>query len=93
MEACFQLELNLDDRNSEEMKIVVMQKQIDAMADSFGKVRRKLFGELGDMRKLCNQLIKENENLKAEMREIKNEKICWDYNTTEYLFEMQELAN
>ena len=38
-----QLELNFQEKSFEEMTLISMQKQLDAMHESMGKVRRKLF--------------------------------------------------
>ena len=85
-----QLELNMNDANQDEIKIDFMQKQITAMEESMGKVRRKLFSQMGEMQKLCLELKIENETLRNMMKEIKNEKIKWIYGERDYLFDVRE---
>lgn len=85
-----QLELNLDDKTSEEMRFLVMQRQIDDMHESMGKVRRRLFSELGELKKICALLKVENWDLKNAVKELKNEKTEWIYGQDECLFYVRE---
>lgn len=87
-----QLELNIENKTSEEMQLAIMQKQIDQMCESMGKVRRKLFSELGEMKKVCSELQKENEELKSVLKELKNEKTKteWIYGQNGCLFDVRE---
>jgi DNA repair exonuclease SbcCD ATPase subunit len=89
-----QLEFNLDNKSSQEMQLYIMQKQIDQFCDSMGKVRKKLFAELTQMKKVCEELQKENENLKCLLKEIKNEsnikKMQWTYGQNDCLFDVRE---
>lgn len=85
-----QLEFNIEGKSSEEMQLSLMQKQIDEMSDSVGKVRRKLFAELGEMKKLYAELQKENQELKNMLKEIKNEKTEWTYEKEGCLFDVRE---
>ncbi len=85
-----QLELNLQDKSFEEMTLISMQKQLDAMSESMGKVRRKLFGEMGEMKKLYAALFAENETLKLKLNELTHEKTEWVYQNGESLFEVCE---
>lgn len=59
-----QLEFNLDNKTAEQLALVDMQKQIEEMMDSLGKVRRKIFSEVGEIKKLCATLQRENEELR-----------------------------
>lgn len=90
MENAVQLELNLESRSSHEMQLSLMQKQIDQMCDSMGKVRRKLFSEMSEMKKLFAQLEEENFNLKTTLKELKNERTEWTYGQNGCLFDVRE---
>ena len=68
-----QLEISVENKIQEETPFSLMQKQFEELADSMGKVRRKLFGELAEMKKVFVTIQKENEDLKAMLKEIKNE--------------------
>ncbi|MFI5420119.1 MAG: hypothetical protein ACHQ1H_04050 [Nitrososphaerales archaeon] len=59
-----QLEFNFDNKTPDELRLSLMQAQIDQMGDSMGKVRRKMFAELGEMKKVCAVLQQENDELK-----------------------------
>ena len=72
-----QLEFNIDNETPENVRFSHMQKQIDAIAESAGKVRRKLFAELALLKKDCASLKDENSELKKEIRLLKNEKTEW----------------
>lgn len=87
---CVQLEFNIEDKNPEEIKLSLMQKQIDQLSESMGKVRRKLFSEMGEMKKLYAELQKENEQLKIMLKELKNEKTEWNYGQDDCLFNVRE---
>jgi regulator of replication initiation timing len=86
MDVDFQLELNLEDMNGEDMKLHHMQKQLDAMNESMGKVRRKLFSELTEMKKLLGLMCQENESLKISVHNLKQEKQEWIYGHDDFLF-------
>lgn len=85
-----QLEFNIENKSPEEMQLSLMQKQIDEMCESMGKVRRKLFSEMGEMKKLYAGLQKENEELKTMLKELKGEKTVWTYEKKDCLFDVQE---
>ncbi len=85
-----QLEFNLDNKSAQEIELSIMKKQIDQMSESMGKVRRCLFAEMGQMKKLYIQLQKENIDLKATLRELMNEKPEWVYAQDGCLFELQQ---
>ncbi len=90
MSEAIQLEFNIENKSSEEMQLSLMQKQIDQMGESMGKVRRKLFSEMSEMKKLYVELQKENENLKQMLKELKNEKTEWTYGEGGCLFDVRE---
>lgn len=85
-----QLEFNIENKSPEEMNLSLMQKQIDEMCDSMGKVRRKLFSELGEMKKVCSTLQQENEELKSIVRELKHGKTQWTYGQADRLFDVRQ---
>lgn len=87
-----QLELNIKEETAEGVRLSLMQSQIDAMNDSFGKVRRRLFAELGELKKTCFLLQTENENLKTKMRKITNEETQWTYHEDYSLFDVRQEA-
>ncbi|MEN6512242.1 MAG: hypothetical protein ABFD00_10500 [Chloroherpetonaceae bacterium] len=86
MSAVIQLEFNLENKTNEEIQLSILQKQVDQMNDSMGKVRRKLFSELGEVKKICSELQQENYDLKNLIKELKNEKTSWLYKTEGRLF-------
>jgi hypothetical protein len=79
-----QLEFNLKDENEPDIRIAILQKQIDAMNESLGKVRRRLFSEMDEIRTLCFRLHAENEDLKTLLKE--NKKTEWLYLQDDCLF-------
>lgn len=88
--AAVQLEFNLKDESYEDLKISAMQQQIDAMHASMGKVRKKLFGELSELKKACFSLQIENQSLKEVVRSIKGEKTEWVYLENGFLCNAKE---
>lgn len=85
-----QLEFNIDDMSEENVKFSTLQKQIDMMNETFGKVRRKLFCEMGELKKLYLSIQKENFELKERLRSLNHQKIEWIYAQNDYLFELKE---
>lgn len=88
MSANIQLELNVDNKTPEEMHLLIMQKQIDEMNLSMGKVRRKLFSEITEVKKQCAEMALENQKLKTLLGELRNEPLSWVYKKNESLFEV-----
>jgi len=86
-----QLEFNLENRSPEEMQMYTMQKQVDQMCESMGKVRKKLFAELGEIKKICYNLKKENDDLKSILKDLKNERTDWIYGQNGCLVDVSEL--
>lgn len=62
-----QLYLNLDNVPEEDHHLAMMQRQIDELVESMGKVRRKMFAELGEVKRICADLQAENANLKKAL--------------------------
>jgi len=85
-----QLEFNIKNESDDELKFSLMQKQISDMHESMGKVRRKLFSEMGEVKKLYEELKDENEKLRMKLKEMNNEKTEWVYTTEDRLFDVRE---
>jgi len=85
-----QLELNVENKNKDDLQIYFLQQQIDALHMSMGKVRRSLFSQIGELKKSYAQLVDENNILKSKLKELKNEKIEWIYGENGTLFDVRE---
>ena len=81
-----QLEFNLDNESENEIRFSMMQKQINEMSDSMGKVRRKLFSEMSECKRLYVEIKQENEKLK---RDLKNQKTEWVYLQNDLLVDVK----
>ena len=88
--SAIQLEFNLKDESDIDVKLSIMQKQIVAMEESMGKVRRKMFSQLGEMQKICLEVKNENEILKEALRKMKNEEIDWTFGKQGTLFDVYQ---
>lgn len=80
-----QLEFNFSNLSKDEVRLLEMQKMIDEFCDSMGKVRRKLFAELGDVKKQLVAVQEENRLLKETIRRTNGEKTVWLYRQNEHL--------
>lgn len=85
-----QLELNLDNKSSQDLAFEEMRRQLAEMNESMGKVRRKLFAELGEVKKQYIEIKNENESLKSTLHLLKNQKTEWLYHTNDSLFEVSD---
>jgi len=85
-----QLDLNLECKSAEQLRFDIMQAQIDAMHESMGKVRRKLFAEMTAVKRICEELQRENATLKASVNDQAISKVEWIYGRPGSLFEIQE---
>jgi L-lactate utilization protein LutB len=85
-----QLELNFQQKTAEEMTLCLMQKQINEMSESMGKVRRKMFAELGEVKKMYATLIKEHADLQSSISTMLNQKTEWLYQSGDSLFEISD---
>jgi septal ring factor EnvC (AmiA/AmiB activator) len=83
-----QLEFNLNNENETDIRISQIQNQVDNMNQSMDKVRKKLFAQMNELKKICADLKCENEDLKKLLGELKNEKTIWSYNQGECLFQV-----
>lgn len=84
-----QLELNLDNLNPDQLAIFHLKKQMEALTDSMGKVRRKLFAEIGRISKHCAELERHNAEISGQLMRLANEKPRYEYHQGEFLFTMQ----
>ncbi len=90
-----QLEFNFENKTPEEMTVYMMQKQVDKACISMEKVRKKLFAELGEVKKLCAIMKQDNEDLRSKLKEFTNVKTEWTYGQNGCLFDVrkhQEIA-
>lgn len=85
-----QLEFNLDDADEYDIRLSCMQKQLDAMNESMGKVRRKIFAEVGELKKLVMVLQDDNEMLKNRLNVLQNHNTEWVYTQNQLLFSIKE---
>ncbi len=88
-----QLELNIENESPKQTRLSQMQKQIDEMSESIGKVRRKLFSEMGELKKLCAELQNENKQLKILLKELKNERLRFKFNSNVAIYIYGTLYN
>lgn len=68
-----QLELNFYDHSPEEQEFALLHREIKDMHESMGKVRRKIFAEVEEVKKICSRLEQEVEQLKSQLRAVQNE--------------------
>ena len=78
-----QLEFNIDEKSDVELKLGYMQKKLEEMHESMGKVRRKLFSEMTEIKK-------ENLRMKQIIEDLSNEKITWVYGEGDSLFNVSK---
>lgn len=84
-----QLELNIDNFSRDDLRLQEMQKQIDSVCESMGKVRRKLFSEMSEMKKIISELQTQNIELREKLRQMSNERVEWDYRKEDCLFDIR----
>lgn len=89
MEA-IQLDLTVDYASGVEGKVDFISKRVDIMNESMGKVRKKLFAEIGQLKSLLLAIQVENESLKESVRKLKNEKTEYIYGQDGNLFDVRE---
>ena len=85
-----QLEFNIYNKTCKEMDDYLLQKQLDELTNSLGRVRKKLFAELSEVKSMCSKLNQENEELKSLLEEMKDEKTEWTYREGDHLFRVRE---
>lgn len=66
-----------------------LEKKLDEVIESAGKVRRKLFGEMSAMKTQIALILQENDSLQAQIAELRGDKQEWDYHKDGCLFEMR----
>lgn len=90
MSVDIQLELNIDNRSVEDVRADIMQKQMDAIHESLTKTRKKLFAEVGNLKKLLGEILIENDRLKDALSKTNHEKVEWIYKQEDSLFDVKE---
>ena len=90
-----QLEMNLDNLNESDKKFVDIEKQISTMSESLHKVRKKLFAEIGELKKTLQSVQLSNVEILQQLQEaneklaVKNE-IKFSYEKKDCLFSIEE---
>ncbi len=90
-----QLEMNLDNLSNSDLKFVDMQKEISTMSESLHKVRKKLFAEIGELKKTLTAVQLSNAEILTQLQEaneklgLRNE-IKFDYEKKDCLFSIAE---
>lgn len=84
------LELNIESELETGNRFEDMQKQIELMDESMGKVRRSLFAQMTELKKLCLELKTENQEMKNILGKLSNEKTKWIYGQNDCLFDVQK---
>ena len=83
-----QLEFDLNNDAGKDPELISLRQEMEAMKESVGKVRRKMFAELGEMKKTYFAVYMELEKAKDDLRKLKNEKTDWIYMEGEHLFQV-----
>jgi hypothetical protein len=78
------------DISKETIEDISIEKKFEDLEESMGKVRRKLFAELGEVKKICFSLKLQNEILKNLLKEINPNKIEYSYLENGMLFDIKE---
>jgi hypothetical protein len=81
-----QLEFDLFTDQTIECRLDMVSRQVNELSDSCGKVRRKLFGEVGSLKKICKMLIQENMVMRKAIAEMGGAVGEWSYCSDEELF-------
>lgn len=84
-----QVEFNFEGKTKSELDFDMMDKKIQDVKDSSDKVRRKLFAELGEIKKQNLELQKEISEMKMILRDMHYEKMEWEYLQNGKLFELK----
>jgi hypothetical protein len=82
----FQLKFDFDEDDKIDMRLKEMQLQLNAMTETNMKVRKKLFAETGELKKLVISLKIKNEMLERQIREATGKKEEWSYLSEDSLF-------
>ncbi len=91
-----QLEMNLDNLSNNDLKFVEMEKQINTMSESLHKVRKKLFAEIGELKKTLTSVQLSNVEILQQLHEA-NEKlgvrndVKFSYEKKDCLFSIAEV--
>ena len=79
-----QLEFGLIGKTDKVIENYCYQKQIDDLKESLRKIQKKLFAEVGTLKKECLELREENRALRASSVE-------YTYNQQGYLFDIKAI--
>lgn len=90
-----QLEMNLDNLSNSDLKFVDMEKQISTMSESLHKVRKKLFAEIGQLKKTLQEVQLSNVEILQQLQEAneklgKKNEVKFDYEKKDCLFSITE---
>jgi hypothetical protein len=83
-----QFDLNIDNLSKSEIEFNALKKKVEEIAESAGKVRKKLFAEVSELKKKNKILEDEIEALKLIIDPPK--KAEFEYITDDSLFEIKE---
>lgn len=72
------MEAQSESKLCKDMHFIIMKLEFEQLCDSMGKVRRRLFSELGEVKKMCTGLQLENQQLKTIIQEIRDDKAWTD---------------
>ncbi len=87
-----QLELNLDNESCSEVRMGYIEKHLAEIQLSMEKVRKRLFVEVGELKKVCAALQSENQELKRMMQgqKVEESPTEWVYLQGDRLFDVSE---
>lgn len=83
-----QLDLNIDNLSQDQIAFNELKKKVEDLSESQGKVRKKLFAEVGELKKKNKLLEEEIERLKLIIDPPKKSE--FEYITDDSLFEVKE---
>lgn len=87
-----QLEFNLSNESDSEIRMGYIEKHLAEIQISMEKVRKRLFAEVGELKKICSSLQNENQELKKTIQGMKVEEAQteWVYLQGDRLFDVPE---
>lgn len=88
-----QMEFSFDNTPEIIDPVLHLHKRLDEMNESNRKVRKKMFMELGVLRKLCFTLKRTTEHLQSVVDEFTGKKNDWMYLQNDCLFSIHESSD